>query len=140
MALDYGWGKFNNGDFKLAFENSQLSVKFENNITILPGHTIIGFSFGEMAFKFVIINTRFKIQADAELAIAKFVALQTTGAPFKVEWQIATGGAAGDFFAMDGTTRSMLMLCDGITNFTKSGGGNQTKYHIPRIVFKEASK
>ena len=139
MVLNYGWAEVNS-DFNLAFEDSDLSVKFENEITPLPVDTTIGFSFRVTKRIFTIVMVRFKTQADAELMLSKLQTLQEAGLPFKLEWQVHSTGGAGDFFAFDGTTRSMLVLVDQIKRLDKPAKGDQTIYKVQQIVFKEASK
>lgn len=139
MTLDYGWCEVNS-DFNLAFEDSDLSVAYENTITPLPGNTVIGFSFGVTKRMFTIINVRFKTQADSELMLSKLQTLQDAGLPFKLQWQVHSTGGAGDFYAFDGTTRSMQVLVDKIKRLDKPAKGDQTIYKCQQIVFKEASK
>lgn len=139
MTLNYGWCKVNS-DFNMAFEDSDFSIKYENIINPFALDTNIGFTLAVTKRTFTIVMVRFKTQADAESMLSKIQALQNALTPFKIEWQIASGGAAGDFFAFDGTTRSMLVLCDNIKRLDKPAKGDQTIYKVQQIVFKEASK
>ena len=139
MTLNYGRCEVNS-DFNLAFEDSDLSIKYENIITPLPGDTVLGFSFGVTRRLFTIMNVRFKTQADGELMLTKLQTLEEAGLPFKLEWQVHSSGGAGDFFAFDGTTRSMQVLVEQIKKLNKPAKGDQTIYKSQQIVFKEASK
>lgn len=139
MTLNYGWCEVNS-DFNLAFEDSDLSIKYENTITPLPGDTVLGFSFGVTRRIFTITNVRFKTQADGELMLSKLQTLEEAGVPFKLEWQVHSSGGAGDFFAFDGTTRSMQVLVEQIKKLNKPAKGDQTIYKSQQIIFKEASK
>jgi len=136
--LDYGWCEVND-DFKLAFEDSDFSIKFENTITPLPADTVIGFSFGVIKRTFSLLNVRFKTTADVESMLDKIKDLQKTGTPFKVEWQIHSTGAAGDFFEFDGDIGYMYCFCESVTKANKAPG-DQTIYKIQKITFKEAYK
>lgn len=139
MALTHGWCEVND-DFKLAFEDSDFTIKFENTISPMPLDTVIGFSFGVIKRKFTLINVRFQTTADVELMLEKIVALQKTGTPYKVEWQIHSTGAAGDFFEFDGAIGYMKCLCSEIGKLNKPAMGDQTIYKVQRITFEEASK
>lgn len=135
-----GWCEVND-DFKLAFEESDFTTKFENEINPLPADKKIGFSLGVVTIRiFTLMNVRFDTTEDAELMLDKILTLQKAGDPFKVEWQIHSTGGAGDFFEFDGTTGSMLCLCNEISKLKKKSPGDQTKYLVQRIVFEEASK
>jgi len=140
MTLNYGWCKLNNSStFKLAFEDSQFTVQFKNTITPLPLDTVFGLSFGVTIRTFKITNVRFQTQADAESCLSQMQALQEAGSPFLLEWQVNSGGAAGDFFAFDGTTRSMYVFCEKLGNISKAPG-DEPIFFINDITFKEASK
>lgn len=139
MTLNYGRCEVNS-DFNLAFEDSDLSIKYENIITPLPGDTVLGFSFAVTKRMFTIMNVRFKTQADGELMLSKLQTLEEAGLPFKLEWQVHSTGGAGDFFAFDGTTRSMQVLVEQIKKLNKPAKGDQTIYKSQQIIFKEASK
>lgn len=139
MTLNYGWCEVND-DFKLAFEDSEFSVKFVNSITNLPIDTTYGWSFGEIRRTFALLNVRFKTTEDAEDMLDKIKDLQVTGDPYKVEWQIHSDGGAGDFFEFDGDTGYMKCLCDEISAIKKVSGGDQTIYKSRKIAFIEASK
>lgn len=140
MTTNYGWCRLNNSSTtKMAFEDSQFTIQYENKITKLPLDTVFGFTFAVTGRVFKIINVRFKTQADAESMLAAIQTLQEAGTPFKCEWQVNSGGAAGDFFAFDGTTRSMMVLCEKLGNISKAPG-DETIYFINDVTFKEASK
>lgn len=97
----------------------------------MPQDTVVGYSFGTTKRKLRLINVRAKIQADIELILKKLVDLDIAGDPYKLEWQVHSDGAAGDFFAFDGDTRSMQVLCKKWTNLTKEAKGDGTIYKIP---------
>jgi len=140
MTLNYGWCKINNSStFKIAFEDSKFSVMYKNTVSSLPQDTKIGFSFGVTDRMLKLINARFRTQADAESCLSQMQALQETGTPFKIEWQVNSGGAAGDFFAFDGTNRSMYVLCEKLGNISKAPG-DETIFFIADMTFKEANK
>ena len=139
MGLDYGWCRVNS-DFKLAFEDSFFSMKFENTITHLPIDTTIGFTFGVCKRIFELVSVRFKTTEDAELMAEKIIALQKAGVPYKIEWQIHSTGGAGDFFEFDGATGYMMCLCNEIGKLNKPGPGDQTIYKVQKILFEEGSK
>jgi len=140
LATNYGWLRLNNLDtFKLAFEDSKTNVDYENTITQLPLDTVIGFSFGVTKRFIKVINVRTKTQADAESILSQLQALQETGTPFSLQWQVNSGGAAGDFFAFDGTIRSMNVLCKNVKGISKAPG-DSTIFFIDGVTFVEASK
>ena len=115
-------------------------MKFENIITHLPIDTTIGFTFGVCKRIFELVSIRFKTTEDAELMIEKIIALQKAGTPYKVEWQIHSTGAVGDFFEFDGALGYMMCLCNEIGKLNKPGPGDQTVYKVQKIVFEEGSK
>jgi hypothetical protein len=140
MTTNYGWLKLdNNANKKIAFEDSKTNIDYENEVISLSVDIKIGFSFGETDRFIKVINCRFKTQADVESILADIQALQETGAPFKLEWQVNSGGGAGDFFAFDGSVRSMLVLCEKIRGVSKAPG-DETIFFIDEILFIEASK
>jgi hypothetical protein len=140
MTTNYGWLELDaNANKRIAFEDSKLDVNYVNEVINLPSDTVIGFAFGETARFFKVINCRFKTQADAESMLADIQTLQNTGTPFQLEWQVNSGGAAGDYFAFDGTTRSMKVLCVRARGISKAPG-DEVIYFIDEILFVEADK
>ena len=76
MAADpnYGWIRIDSDAMRLAFEDSDLDVDFldvDDNLTPLPGDSIIGFDFGTMKRTLKLFNVRAKTLADISRIIDK---------------------------------------------------------------------
>lgn len=136
----YGWIRIDSDAMRLAFEDSDLDIDFldvDDNLTPLPGDSIIGFDFGTMKRTLKLFNVRAKTLADISRIIDKLKDLSIAGVPYEIKWQINSGGS---FFEWDGDSSTMNVLCRKMQGITKEGAGDQTLYKVRQIIFKEADK